>query len=233
MSPGAVIHGDAQVGARSHIGSGAVLYACVVMGEQCVVDDGAILGKRPRLKPGSRAGEHRYQQLVLEAGVTVGSGAILYAGARIGSRTAIGDQAQVRERSTVGADTVVGRGAAIEFDTSVGSRVTIDNGAYVTAGSLVEDDVQIGPGVVTTNDNTMGRHGPELTLRGCVLRRGCRIGGRVTLLPGVEVGEQATVLTGAVVTRNVEPGTVVGGAPARPTTASRSATPDEPATPTA
>jgi acetyltransferase-like isoleucine patch superfamily enzyme len=61
----------------------------------------------------------------------------------------------------------------------------------------------------------MARHAPEEPLRAPVLRRACRIGGGVTLCPGVEVGEEAFVAAGAVVTRDVPPRGVVMGVPAR------------------
>jgi acetyltransferase-like isoleucine patch superfamily enzyme len=86
---------------------------------------------------------------------------------------------------------------------------------YVTAGAIVEDDVFLGPGVVMTNDNTMGRHPRDEPLRAPVLRRACRVGGGVVLAPGVEVGEEAFVAAGAVVTRNIGPREVVMGVPAR------------------
>ena len=47
------------------------------------------------------------------------------------------------------------------------------------------------------------------------MRRGCRIGGGAVLLPGVEVGADAFVAAGAVVTRDVPPGALVMGVPAR------------------
>jgi acetyltransferase-like isoleucine patch superfamily enzyme len=73
----------------------------------------------------------------------------------------------------------------------------------------------VGPCAITTNDNTMGRHGPETPARGATLRRACRIGGGVVLTPGVVVGEEAFVAAGAVVTRDVPARTVVMGVPAR------------------
>jgi acetyltransferase-like isoleucine patch superfamily enzyme len=73
----------------------------------------------------------------------------------------------------------------------------------------------VGPGVVTTNDDTMGRHDRDYPLRGAVLRRGSRVGGGVVLTPGVVVGEDAYVAAGAVVTRDVAPRTVVMGVPAK------------------
>jgi len=61
----------------------------------------------------------------------------------------------------------------------------------------------------------MGRHPPDLQLSGAILRRACRIGGAAVLVPGVEVGEEAFVAAGAVVTNDVPARAVVMGVPAR------------------
>jgi acetyltransferase-like isoleucine patch superfamily enzyme len=214
LSPGAVIHDGVTVSAGGVIGAGAVLHPGVVLGERCLVEDGAVLGKRPRLRPGSSA-EGSLGALQVGDGVTICCGAVVYAGARLGDRVIIGDQAQVRERAVVGERTVLGRGSTIDFDTRVGARVSIQTLVYLTAAAVVEDDVFIGPGVTTTNDHTMDRHGHEMALRGPVLRRACRVGGGVTLTPGVEIGEEAFVAAGSVVTRDVASRTVVMGVPAR------------------
>jgi acetyltransferase-like isoleucine patch superfamily enzyme len=69
---------------------------------------------------------------------------------------------------------------------------------------------------VTTNDNFMGRTEQRRKLmRGPTIRRGARIGGGAILCPSVEVGEEAFVGAGAVVTKDVPPRTVVVGSPAR------------------
>ena len=68
-------------------------------------------------------------------------------------------------------------------------------------GTIIEDDVFIAPCVVTTNDNFMGRtERRHALLRGATIRRGARVGGAVVLCPGVEVGEEAFIGAGAVVT---------------------------------
>ena len=136
-------------------------------------------------------------------------------GARSGAGAIIGDQSQVRERAVIGTRSVVGRGSTVDFDALVGARVLIQTGVYVTAGSVVEDDVFIGPGVTTTNDHTMGRHPRGEPLLGPTFRRACRVGGGVVLAPGVEIGEEAFVAAGAVVTRDVGAREVVMGVPAR------------------
>lgn len=214
LAPGAVVYAGAVLGAGTRVGVGAVVHPGTVVGAGCLVEDGAVLGKRPRLRPGSSA-RGEVGDLVLEEGVTVCCGAVVYAGARVGAGTIVGDQAHVRERSVVGPGCVVGRGSTVDFGARIGARVSIQTLVYVTGGAVVEDDVFIGPGVVMTNDDTMGRHGRGEPLRGPVLRRACRIGGGVVLTPGVEIGEEAFIAAGAVVTRDVAAREVVLGVPGR------------------
>jgi acetyltransferase-like isoleucine patch superfamily enzyme len=61
----------------------------------------------------------------------------------------------------------------------------------------------------------MMRHGPEYSLRGATLRRACRVGGGAVLVPGVEVGEEAFIAAGAVVTNDVPSRGFVMGVPGR------------------
>ncbi len=141
---------------------------------------------------------------------------MVFAGTRIGARSVIGDQSCVRERCELGEDVVVGRGSLVENDTTIGARTKIQANAYVTAYSTLEEDVFIAPCVATTNDNFMGRTEKRHELRkGPTIRRGARIGGAAVLLPGIEVGEEAFVGAGAVVTKDVPPKAVVVGNPAR------------------
>ena len=144
------------------------------------------------------------------------AGAIVFAGTRIGSRVIVGDQACVRERCEVGDDVVIGRGSLVENDTSIGALTRIQADAYITAYSTLEDNVFVAPCVVTTNDNFMGRTERRHALRaGPTIRRGARIGGGAVLCPGVEIGEEAFVGAGAVVTKDVPARKIVVGNPAR------------------
>lgn len=214
VAHGAVIEDGASIGAGTTVGVAAVIHAGTVIGESCLVEAHAVLGKRPRLRPGSSAAGGELQPLVLDAGVTVCCGAVLYAGARIGAGVIIGDQTQLRERATIGPGSVLGRASSIDFDAHVGAHVLIQTGVYVTGGSIVEDDVFLGPGVLTTNDHAMGRHAPGEPLQGPIFRRACRVGGGVVLVPGVVIGEEAFVAAGALVTRDVGDREVVMGVPA-------------------
>jgi acetyltransferase-like isoleucine patch superfamily enzyme len=142
---------------------------------------------------------------------------VVFAGTRVGARVILGDQSCVRERCEIGDDVVLGRGSLIENDTTVGALTKIQAHAYITAYSTLEENVFIAPCVATTNDNYMGRTERRHELvKGPTIRRGARVGGAAVLLPGIEVGEEAFIGAGAVVLRDVEPGTVVVGNPARP-----------------
>src|SRR3954452_16575273 len=204
-----------------HLGDGVLFGPNVLVeegtriGEASVIEGGTLLGKVPRLARTSATLSENLPALRLGVRVTVCAGAIVYAGSVIGDEAIVGDQAQVRERSVIGPQTVVGRGSAIDNDVTIGARVKIQTNVYVTASSVVEDDVFVGPGASTTNDDTMSRHEKGVALRGAVLRRACRIGGSAVIVPGVEVGEEAFVAAGAVVTKDVPPRAFVVGVPAR------------------
>jgi UDP-2-acetamido-3-amino-2,3-dideoxy-glucuronate N-acetyltransferase len=185
------------------------------MGSDVRLADGCVVGKPPMLGPRSSASGDAVGPAELGDEVAVGAGAVVLAGAVIAAGCVIGDQAHVRERTTIGEGSVVGRGVSVENDVQIGANVRLQTNAYVTAWSVVEDDVFVAPGVVTTNDPTAGRRAEGQELRGVTLRRACRIGGGAVLLPGVEVGEEAFVAAGAVVTADVPARAVVMGVPAR------------------
>jgi acetyltransferase-like isoleucine patch superfamily enzyme len=194
----------------------AVVHPGTVLGDGVRVLEHAVVGKQPTLSPRSTARREPLPPTVIGAGTVVSAGAIVFAGSTVGSRVILGDQSCVRERVEIGDDVVLGRGALVENDTTIGAMTRIQAGAYITAYTTVEEHVFVAPCVVTTNDNFMGRTERRLELlRGPTIRRGARVGGGATLCPGVEIGEEAFVGAGAVVTRDVPPRTVVVGSPAR------------------
>jgi acetyltransferase-like isoleucine patch superfamily enzyme len=217
-APGLMLGEDVRIGAGVSFGAHVVVHSGTTIGDGCAIEDHAVLGKRPRLAPGSSAAGE-VGRLELGENVKVCAGAVLFAGSCVEEGAILGDQCFVRERARVGRGTVIGRGSVVDNDVSVGARVRVQTNVYITAGTVVEDDVFVGPGATTTNDDTMGRHGgggdSESPLRGATLRRACRVGGGAVLTPGVEIGEEAFVAAGAVVTRDVPPRAVVMGVPAR------------------
>ena len=194
----------------------AIVYPGTVLGEGVKVLENAVVGKQPSLSPRSTAKREPLPPTVIGDGTIVSTGAIVFAGSTVGARVILGDQSCVRERVTIGDDVVVGRGSLVENDTTIGALTKIQAEAYITAYSTLEENVFIAPCVVTTNDNFMGRTERRHELiKGPTIRRGARIGGGAILCPAVEIGEEAFVGAGAVVTRDVPPKKVVVGSPAR------------------
>jgi acetyltransferase-like isoleucine patch superfamily enzyme len=195
----------------------AVVHEGTVLGDGVRVLEYAVVGKQPVLGSKSTAKREPLPATTVGDGTVISTGAVVFAGSTIGAGCIVGDQACVRERVTLGDDVVVGRGSLVENDTTVGRGTRIQADAYVTAYSTLEEEVFIAPCVVTTNDNFMGRTERRKELmKGPTIRRGARVGGGAILCPGVEIGEEAFVGAGAVVTKDVAPKTIVYGNPARP-----------------
>jgi acetyltransferase-like isoleucine patch superfamily enzyme len=198
------------------LGENVVVYPGTVIADGCTIGDNVVLGKQPSLSPRSTAKREELPPLEIGPGTIVSTGAIVFAGTRLGARVIVGDGARVRERCVIGDDVVIGSGSLIENDTTVGALTRIQAEAYITAYSTLEDNVFIAPCVVTTNDNFMGRTEKRHELiKGPTIRRGARVGGGAILCPAVEIGEEAFVGAGAVVTKDVPPRVVVVGNPAR------------------
>jgi acetyltransferase-like isoleucine patch superfamily enzyme len=214
-APGLLIAPGSEVHESAVLGANVVIHAQVQVGAGCVVQDGAVLGKRPVLAAGSATRDAEDPvTLILESGAQVGCYAVIAQGARIGSGAVVGDHAFLRDRVVVGHGSVVGHGTSVGLGVAIGRHVRIQSGCRLAIGSIVEDDVFCGPNLATTDDATMGDASAG-ALVGALLRRGCRVGASVTVLPGVEVGAGAMVGAASVVTRDVAPRTLVMGAPAR------------------
>ncbi len=202
--------------AEAEVHPTAIVYPGTVLGEGVKVLEYAVVGKQPVLSPRSTAKREDLPPAELGPGTIVSTGAVVFAGSRIGARVIVGDQACIRERVTLGDDVVVGRGSLVENDTTVGAMTKIQADAYITAYATLEDNVFIAPCVVTTNDNFMGRTERRHELvKGPTIRRGARVGGGAILCPGVEIGEEAFVGAGAVVVGDVPARALVVGNPAR------------------
>jgi len=195
----------------------AVVYPGTVLGEGARVLEYAVVGKQPVLSARSTAPREALPPAEIGPGAVVSTGAVVFAGTRIGARAIVGGPGLRPGAVHGGGGRRHRRGALIENDSQVGSLTKIQAQAYITAYSTIEEEVFIAPCVVTTNDNFMGRTERRRALvKGPTIRRRARVGGGAVLCPGVEIGEEAFVGAGAVVTKDVPPRMVVVGNPARP-----------------
>jgi acetyltransferase-like isoleucine patch superfamily enzyme len=214
---GVVIEDSVRLGPRCSVGHHAVIHTGTQVGANCRIEDHAVLGRRPRPAPTSTAQiPQALPPLFIGDGTSIGTSAVVYTGTTIGSQCLVGDLAFVREQVQIGDRVIVGTHVTVENEVSIGSGVKIQTGAYITAWTTIEENCFIAPCVVTTNDNYMGRTDRRFKERGgAVIRRGARVGANVTLLPNIEVGAEAFVAAGSVVTRPVPPATLALGSPAR------------------
>lgn len=122
----------------------------------------------------------------------------------------------------IGANTKIGTFVEIQKNAVVGANCKIQSHTFVCEGVTIEDNCFVGHGVVFTNDKypraTAGGGGlqteADWEVVPTVVRGGASLGSGATILCGVTIGENAIVGAGSVVTRDVEPDTIVAGNPA-------------------
>ena len=181
----------------------------VTLGEGSVVEDFCIVGTPPRgMKDGELA-------TTIGAGAVLRSHTVMYAGNVIGANFQTGNKVNIRESNRIGNNVSVGTLSVIEHHVEIADNVRIHTQVFIPEYSVLEEGCWIGPNVVFTNAKYPLSPGVKDSLAGPVIRKGAKIGANVTLLPGVVVGENALVGAGSVVVRDVPPGAVVAGNPAR------------------
>ena len=123
----------------------------------------------------------------------------------------------------IGDDVKIGTFVEIQKGVKIGHRCKISSHTFICEGVTLEDDIFIGHNVTFTNDrypratNGAGRLQTDADWA-CIrtlIKRGASIGSGTTLLCGVTIGENAMIGAGSVVTKDVPPGAVVAGNPAR------------------
>ena len=123
----------------------------------------------------------------------------------------------------VGDDSKIGTFVEIQKGARVGARCKVSSHTFICEGVVLEDEVFIGHGVTFINDRFPRATNPDGNLQtetdwkcdATLVKRGASIGSGATILCGITVGEKAIVGAGSVVTKDVPPGAIVAGNPAK------------------
>lgn len=132
----------------------------------------------------------------------------------IGDGTQIWQFCVVLPDAKIGCDCNINSHCFIENNVVLGDRVTVKCGVQLWDGIMIEDDVFIGPNATFTNDG-WPRSKQPFKCQETIVGKGASIGANATILPGVHIGENAFVAAASVVTKNVLPGRIVRGVPAK------------------
>ena len=178
--------------------------------------DNASIGAGTIIEPGAVVG-FRYRADCGPATVGVNgmirSGTIIYGDVRIGDHFQTGHHAVIRAKVRIGDYCTVFHHSTVEGIVRMGTGVRLMANVYVPSRTWIGDHVFIGPGVTILNDRLPGRHEEDEDPRGPTIEDDVMIGGGVTLLAGIRIGERSFIAAGAVVTKDVPPRSFVKGVP--------------------
>jgi len=215
---------NVRIGDNCKIGNNVILKS-VSIGNNSIIQDNSVIGystlsghyyNQNQSEENHSNSDHLQYRIIIGNNVLIRTGVTIYLDVNIGNNCWINHNAIIREKVTISEDSTIGSNTICENNVSIGKRCAIHNNTMICAETLIESFVFIGPGVSFTNNSPIGhlRDVPS-TIRGAKLRLGCAIGGGATICPGVEIGHEAIIAAGAVVTKDILPRTIVVGNPAK------------------
>ena len=133
----------------------------------------------------------------------------------IGENTNIWQYCVVLKNAVIGNNCNICFNVFIENDVIIGNNVTIKSGVQLWDGTIIENNVFIGPNVTFTNDKyPRSKHYPE-HFQKTIIKNGASIGAGSVILGGIQIGENALIGAGSVVTKSVPPNELWRGNPAK------------------
>lgn len=135
----------------------------------------------------------------------------------IGEGTKVWHFCHISSGAVIGENCNLGQNVFVGSNVHIGNKCKIQNNVSVYGGVELEEGVFCGPSCVFTNDLTPRAMYPKGSdnFKKTVVHRNATIGANATIVCGHDIGEGAMVAAGAVVTKDVEPWTLVAGVPAR------------------
>lgn len=187
---------------------GITIYPNVIIGKNCYIDKGVILGY-PSWKK-----EEGEVPLVIGNNAFIRSGTVIIAGSKIGNNFQCGHNVVIREENQIGDEVMIHNGNQIFPHNNIGNKVVVHAGCFLES-VILEEEVVLGPGVVFTDD--LHPRCPRYLecVGGAKVGKRAKIGANSTLLPGVKIGANSIVGAGSVVNKDIPFGVVAVGNPAK------------------
>lgn len=199
-----MISKSAKIHKHAKIGHNCIIHDNVIIEKDCIIEDFTTLGYPTKLGDGS--------PLIIRQGSLIRSYSLFYESSEFGQNLVTGHRVTVREGTYAGANFQIGTLCDIQGHCKIGNHVRTHSNVFVSQKSLIGDFCWLFPHVVLANDPhppsdgfTMG---PRIEEYAALAASSC-------ILSGVTIGAGSLVAAGALVTKNVLPGRVVGGVPAK------------------
>lgn len=227
ISKGVIIGNNVEIGENVIIKEGCIIGDNVFIGDNTYVDYRVIIrndvtiGRKSFIGADCIIGEFQVDYienrccvshpLMIGSNANIRSGTIIYGDTSIGDYFNTGHRVTIREKTVIGKNCSIGTLCDIQGDCIIGDYVNMHSNVHVGQKAIVEDFVWIFPYAILTNDPTP----PSRPLCGVQIKSFAIVSTGTILLPGVVVESDSLTAAGAVVSKNVEKYSVVGGAPAK------------------
>ena len=143
-------------------------------------------------------------KITIGRNVRIGLGTVIDPDVILGDNILIGHNCVIRRGVRIETGAVIGHNSIIEVHAKIGFEARVQGMSYVAEYMEVGDSTFVGPGFMSTTDNKIVSHGRgNFKADPPIIKRGARLGARVTLLPGVVIGENAFVGVGSLVSKSV------------------------------
>lgn len=205
------------IGTECRIGPFAVIHGGTSLADGARIEEHTVIGKPEHGYAVGEVYEGTGAGTVIGVGAVILSGTVVYAGAAVGTETVVGHHTLLRSFVIVGDRTQLGHNLTVERETWIGNAVRCSPGSHITSSCVLADHVFLGAGVRTVNDRYLIWRDPgrEPELLAPRFEQGAKVGSGSVVLAGVTIGREALVGSGSVVTRDIPPGAVAYGVPAR------------------
>jgi acetyltransferase-like isoleucine patch superfamily enzyme len=199
----------AKIGKNVKIGKGAIIYDNVEIGDNCFIGPYVIIGE-PTIDFYKNP-NHQNKKTTIGANSIIRAHTVIYEDVKLGEFFQSGHYTMIRENTVFGHHCSFGSCSELPGKVKVGNYVRIHSKVILCENIDVKDYVWIFPYAVITN----AKHPPVSELSTTIINEYAQILTHATILPGINIGKNAIVGAGALVTKDVADERLVIGNPAK------------------